>query len=471
MKTMMGTRKSLIHEIQQTLTKQVHIAPLALFRVLFGGMMLASIIRFAAKGWIYSLYIKPAFYFSYYGFEWVKPLGAPGMYALFTLMGLFAFCIMIGLFYRLSAIGFFLTFTYVELIDKTNYLNHYYFITIVSFLLIWLPAARYFSVDVLWRPEKRKIYVPRVFIIILQLQLGIVYFFAGIAKLNYDWLIEAMPLRIWLPAHTDTPIIGPMLNKVWVAYVFSWFGAVYDLSIPFLLSYRKTVKIAYILVLIFHVFTALFFQIGMFPYIMIVCTLIFISENFHLRVISKLYRIAMYILPLSIRRRTAPASPEESCYIPAKPFQKIMYTVLLIHFMVQLLMPFRYLLYPGNLFWTEQGFRFSWRVMLMEKAGKAFFYVTDPEHHRIGEAMMDGDLTVNQEKMMATQPDMILQYAHFLKEKYQRMGIRDPEIHAACYVTLNGSGSRLFTDQRINLANEEESFRPKTWILPFEKNK
>ena len=107
----------------------------------------------------------------------------------------------------------------------------------------------------------------------------------------------------------------------------------------------------------------------------------------------------------------------------------------------------------------------------MEKAGKAFFYVTDPDRHLTGEAMMDGDLTPNQEKMMATQPDMILQYAHYLKEKYQQQGIKNPEIRAACYVTLNGSGSRLFTNQTVDLTKERDSFSSKTWILPFDKSR
>ena len=135
-----------------------------------------------------------------------------------------------------------------------------------------------------------------------------------------------------------------------------------------------------------------------------------------------------------------------------------------------ILLPFRYALYPGRLFWTERGYRFSWRVMLMEKVGKAFFYVTDKDSGRSGEAMMNDYLTPNQEKMMATQPDMILQYAHFLKQKYQQQGIKNPEIRVECYVTLNGSGSRLFIDKNVDLTSIEDSFRHKWWVLPFENN-
>ena len=69
---------------------------------------------------------------------------------------------------------------------------------------------------------------------------------------------------------------------------------------------------------------------------------------------------------------------------------------------------------------------------------------------------------------MSTQPDMILQYAHFLEDKYQEQGIADPEIRVEAYVTLNGSGSRLFIDPEVDLTRERESFAHKDWILPFE---
>ena len=41
-----------------------------------------------------------------------------------------------------------------------------------------------------------------------------VYVFAGLAKLNADWLLDAQPLRIWLAARSDLPIVGPLLAQV-----------------------------------------------------------------------------------------------------------------------------------------------------------------------------------------------------------------------------------------------------------------
>ena len=444
--------------------EQVHIAPLIVFRILFGGMMLSSIIRFAYNGWIEDLYITPRFYFTYYGFEWVKPLGEIGMYAIFILMAIAALLIMIGFLYRFSAALFFVSFTYVELIDKTNYLNHYYFISIIAFLMILLPAGNYFSMDTYFKHQKKITHIPRIFIFIIQLQLGIVYFFAGIAKLNSDWLFEAQPLKIWLQAHTDLPVIGLLMDKLWIAYFFSWFGAVYDLSIPFFLLFKKTRGVAYFFVIVFHVFTRILFPIGVFPYVMILSTLIFFSEEFHLKIIQLLKR--------TISKIKITSGVNEIKKYEFRSFVKPLFiSFITIYFVIQILIPFRYVLYPGKLFWTEQGYRFSWRVMLMEKAGKAFFYITDEDTGRSGETMMDNELTINQEKMMATQPDMILQYAHHLEDKYKKQGIKNAKITVECYVTLNGSGSRLFIDKYVNLTKLKDGFHNKWWVLPFEEKK
>lgn len=451
---------SWLNKTKHFLAEQVHIAPLAVFRIIFGGMMLGGIVRFWLNGWIYDQYIKPSFFFTYYGFDWVKPFDGNGMYIMFFIMALASLFILIGFFYRISALVFFLTFTYVELIDKTNYLNHYYFISIVAFLMILVPAGKFFSVDVKLNPHKEITHIPRFFITIIQLQLGIVYFFAGVAKLNYHWLFEAMPLRIWLQPHSDMPVLGYFMDKVWVAYFFSWFGAIYDLSIPFLLSIKKTRPIAFFFVVVFHVLTRILFQIGMFPYIMILATLIYFSEDFHKNIIS--------FLKNSLSKFTKVKEVENVRVYDFNLFAKrILVSFLILHFTIQLLLPFRYMLYPGKLFWTEQGYRFSWRVMLMEKGGKVFFHVTDSETGKSGEAMMDNELTAVQEKMMSTQPDMILQYAHHLKEKYIKQGIKNPKITAECYVTLNGGGSRLYLDKNVDLTKIEAGYSHKWWILPY----
>lgn len=435
--------------IYQWLSKPISAAPLSVFRIAFGVMMLAALIRFAANGWIDSLYLKPSYFFTYYGFEWVKPLSATGIYTVFAVLMLCAVGIALGLFYRISALVFFLLFTYVELIDKTNYLNHYYFISIMALLLALLPANGFMALDVKLKLSKAANAVPRWALLTLQLQMAIVYFFAGIAKINADWLLHAQPLKIWLAnARFDYGIVGHWLAQEWVAYVFCWCGMLFDVCIPFLLLNRRTVWYAYVLVVVFHVLTAVLFpMIGMFPFIMIVCATVFLPTAFHEKLLSAF--------------NTKSATTVEV----AKPFAaKWMVGILALHFFVQVLLPFRYLLYPGELFYTEEGFRFSWRVMLMEKAGCVFFYVRDKETGNRIEVNNRDYLTMQQEKQMSTQPDMILQFARHLKTVYHTK-FADPEVYAEAHVSLNGRSTRLLLNPNIDLAAQEDNLKHKTWII------
>jgi len=485
-----------LKKLAHTLTrKKIHIAPLAVFRMFFGAVMLASVIRFVSKNWVHELYVKPHFHFDYYGFEWVQAFGATGMYLLFALMGASAFGIMLGWFYRLTSLVFFVTFTYVELIDPTYYLNHYYFISLVAFLMMLLPAHRYFSLDVWQKPSLKLEQVPAWTINIVRLQLGLVYFHAGAAKLNSDWLFRAMPMKIWLQAHTHWALLGSLFQKTWVAYAASWFGALYDLSIPFLISIKRTRWLAYSAVVFFHLMTAMLFPIGMFPYIMIGATLIFFPASFHLALINKLSAIGNWMgNKFKVKHLAQNKLAVDNWQLANNVFQKIAnYQLFIAHLfrrpvsffknhskqlkaatlilflLTQLAMPWRYLLYPGNLFWTEEGYRFSWRVMLIQKDGTIFFNVKDQSTGNSMEVSNSLYLTPYQEKMMATQPDLILQFAHFLEKEFEAKGIENPRITTESYVALNGRGSKLFIDSTVNLAEKVRGFQHKDWILPFNR--
>ena len=54
------------------ISTQRSIYPLVTYRILFGGLMFFSSIRFWMQGWIEKLYVQPDFFFKYYNFEWVE---------------------------------------------------------------------------------------------------------------------------------------------------------------------------------------------------------------------------------------------------------------------------------------------------------------------------------------------------------------------------------------------------------------
>lgn len=407
-----------------------------------------------ASGWIERLYGEPDFFFKFYGFEWVAPLSVSGMYWAYGIVGLSALGIMLGLFYRWSALVFWLSFTYTELIDVTNYLNHYYLVCLLGLLLIFLPAHRRFSLDVWRKPSLRVETVPAWCLYVIMLQVGIVYIFAGFAKLNADWLLRAMPLAVWLPPKADWPVLGHLFTQSWAAYAFSWSGALYDLSIPFLLLNRRTRPLAYVAVIAFHLLTRLLFNIGLFPFIMIFNTLIFFPASAHERWLRKL--------------GYGSGATGKKLVFP-KAQVSLLRAGLLGYFALQLLLPLRFLCYPGNVLWTEEGYRFAWRVMLVEKAGQATFTVRDPQTGRQSEVDNTDYLTPYQEKQMAIQPDLILQYAHHLAKVYQQdYGIANPEVTVDGFVALNGRSSRRLIAPDVNLAAVEDNLWPKSWILPFE---
>lgn len=419
-------------------------------------MLFVSTIRFWANGWIEDLYILPKYFFPFYGFCFVVPLGQY-TYLLFGACALSALLVAIGLWYRAASIILFLSFTYIELIDKTTYLNHYYFVSMICLMLIFLPAHVYFSVDAYRNKGLLADRIPQWCIDVIKVFVCLLYLCAGIAKINSDWLLHALPLKIWLPARNDMPVIGFLFNYSWVHYLFSWIGCLYDLSIPFLLWNSRTRPIAYVLVVVFHLLTSLLFPIGMFPYVMIVTAFIFFSSDLHLKII----RAIKVFLRLPDHVLQAHHSLMYTGY-PLLFFKGIF----MCFFAVQLLMPFRYLCYPGALYWTEEGYRFSWRVMLMEKAGYAQFTVKD----QTGKYLVVNNsefLTPLQEKMMSTQPDMILQYAHILRDYYAAHGFHSPEVYADAYVALNGRLGKAMVDTKVNLANEKESFAHKSWILSY----
>jgi hypothetical protein len=430
-------------------------ATLAVFRIALGAMLFASIVRFWSKGWITELYINPKYFFPFYGFEFVKPLGHY-TYFLFGICAISAILVALGLFYRIAITCLFLSFTYIELIDKCTYLNHYYFISLICLMLIFIPAHVCFSLDAYRNHALKADYIPAWCVDAIKLMIFILYFYAGIAKLNSDWLLHALPLKIWLPARNDIPVLGPILNETRIAYLFSWFGCVYDLTIVFFLLNRRTRTFAYATVVIFHLTTAVLFPIGMFPFIMIVTAIIFFSTQFHQSVILKLSGL--------LRIPTEPSS-ERTYYFPPR-WNKLIITGFVMFLSFQIVYPFRYVLYPGELFWTEEGYRFSWRVMLMEKAGYAQFMVKEREGKT---AYINNSefLTPLQEKMMSTQPDMILQYAHLLRDQYVKRGFKDPQVYAEVYVTLNGRLSKQLVDPGTDLAKEKESFAHKSWIPPL----
>lgn len=433
-------------------------ASAAVFRILFGLLALISVIRFFAHDWIERLYIEPTYHLSYLGFGWLQPLPGWGMYAHFAALGILSIGIAVGYRYRICAALFFIGFTYVEILDRTTYLNHYYWMSLVSLLMIFLPLHRRASFDTWRNPSRLGNAVPIWTLWTLRAQVGVVYVFAGIAKLNPDWLLEALPLRIWLHQYGDLPAIGALLQEDWLAYAMSWSGAAFDLAIVPCLMWHRTRLPAYITLVAFHLLTWILFpQLGMFPWLMIGASLIFFSPDW-----------PQQLWAFTTRRHRRPILPHISPPAHRASWQTYAAIAGLGLFAIfQIAMPLRHFAYPGNVRWNEDGYRFAWRVMLTEKTGFVQYRVRHP--HTGNEWLVSPDeyLSPLQTERMAIQPDMIAQTARIIAEDFAKRGYQDVAVTADAFVAFNGRPNSRLIDPSADLAAVIPNLAPKRWVLPF----
>ena len=443
-------------KLLSALNEPTDAASLAALRVLFGIVMLGSIVRYFANGWIERFYVQPRFHFTYWGFGWVAPLPQPWLTALFVVLGIAALCIALGLAYRVASITFFVLFTYVHLLDVSNYLNHYYLVSLLALLLAVLPLHRAYSVDAGLRPSVRSATLPAWMLWLVRAQVGLVYFFAGLAKLQPDWLLHGQPLGIWLHARTDTPLIGPFLDEPAAALAMSWAGFLYDTTIVAWLLWRRSRPFAYLVVCAFHFLTNVFFNIGIFPVVMTVAATIFFDPDW-----------PRWLWARVRRRALAPAmrapGPERST-IGALGLAALSLWVL-----VHVAVPLRTHLYGGDVLWHDQGMRWSWRVMVREKNGSVMYRVrlTD-EHLGAREVRVTPRKYLNryQEQEFAGQPDLVLQLAHRIAADYRAQGFSRVEVRADAWASLNGRPSARLIDPDADLASIDDGVMPAAWILP-----
>lgn len=430
--------------LRSRLESEVDGASLGFFRVGVGLTLFVAAVRFFVHGWVTKYYAEPTWFFPYEGLSFVRPLPLPGMFALYATIGLLGLAVAYGAHHRVACGAAFVTFTYAHFCDKTNYLNHYYFISLVLFLLTFAPVGRAKGVFV---PQR----VPRLWLWLFRFQLACVYLGGGLAKLRPDWLFHAQPLGIWLSSHAGMPVLGPLFAQKWVAFAMSWAGAAYDLSIPFLLLARPTRRLAYGLVVVFHVLTAMLFQIGLFPYVMMFGSLLFLDPSYPRR------------LPGGRRLFGDGASAGG----PRRMLPGVLFAFVLTYVALQIGIPLRHLAYPGNGLWTENAFRFSWHVMLMEKNGSLELTVVDPATGRRFGVEPHDYLTPQQAKQMATQPDMILAFAHMVRDDFARRGIPGVRVFATTSdVSLNGRAPEPLVDPTADLASIEDGLGPYTFLRP-----
>ena len=426
-------------------------AGLAVFRVLFGAIGLFASVRFVAEGWVERAFIEPTFFFHYLGFEWVTVLPGWAMYGAFGVLALSSLCICLGLFYRASILTYFVVFTYVELIDVTNYLNHYYLVSLLSLLMVWMPLGHVWGLDARRIPGRAVQTVPAWMLWLLKYQVAVVYVYAAIAKMGPDWLVHHQPLGLWLAARTDVPVLGLLFAQDWAPAAMSWGGCLFDALIIPAMLFRRTRPVAYLVALGFHGAVGLLFKIGMFPWIMIAVLTLFFEPGWPRRFLR-------FLGPV-------PAGPGSAPVVWGWR-RRVTVVAVVLFGLFQGLWPARAFLYDGDVLWHEQGMRFAWKVMVREKSGSITYRVKTSKWSRERQLGVSPYLTDYQEWEMAGQPDLILQLAHHIEDDLRARGHEQIEIRCDALVAFNGRRMAPLLDSSADLTQITDSLAPANWIAP-----
>lgn len=441
--------------IRQKLFTPVEIYSLVFIRIAFGLIMFCDIAKYFYLNLIDYYFIEPEFHFKYFGFEWVQVLPSELLYLLFVTLAVLALMIALGLFYRVSSILFLIGFTYIFLLEKAIYLNHYYMVIIFNFLLCFMPANHYFSVDADYLfPKIKTNKIPAWSVILLRIQMEIILIYAGIVKINPDWL-QFYPLKFWFANQ------GPFFSNIYIIAIASYGSILLHIIGAPLLLFKKTRLWIFLIYVIFHCSNAYIFNIdiGIFPWITLAFTTIFFDPDWPKNFLRFNESVGAYrIRPLN---------------------QNLILTLIIIWCAFQILFPLRKYLYPGNPVWHQQGYYFSWQMKLSHFEGSMTFHIKD---NKTGEYLTDykiqntpyGELrylTSAQLRSMGCKSDMILQYANFLKEKWtKKIGHDDISVFASVVCSLNGRKMQFQIDQFTDLAKEKEDFSFPKWIIPLDRN-
>ena len=429
------------------LFKAIDNSPLIVFRIFFGFLIACESFGAIATGWVKKVLIAPQFTFSFIGFEWLQPLPGFGMYFYFVLMGFFGLAIMLGYRYRIAITSYTILWAGVYFMQKSSYNNHYYLLLLISFLLIFLPANRYASLDVKQNRVSEEKTMPYWISLLFIIQVGIVYVFASLAKFYPDWLDGTFTKNL-LSGTTSRPFFLELFSQKWFYLFIAYAGILFDLLIvPFLL-FKKTRTLALIASVIFHIFNSITLQIGIFPFFALTFALFFYEPE--------------TIRRLFLRKKPKLEDENLSQNLYGK---RIVYFLMIPYLIIQIALPLRHHFIEGDVLWTEEGHRLSWRMMLRERNGYITIQIKDLKTGSVSIYNYRKNLTNKQAQNLATKPDFIWQYCQRIKEEYKGKPIA---IYIDCKNSINRKEYKSLIDPNYDMAKAEWNyFAHNEWILLY----
>ncbi|XP_003965623.2 vitamin K-dependent gamma-carboxylase [Takifugu rubripes] len=469
------------HNLVLLLNRPTDPASLGIFRCLFGLVMAIDITQERGLSHLDYKYLDGVPVCRFPLFNFLQPLPLDWMYLVYVVMFLGALGIMLGCFYRLSCLMFVSTYWYIFFLDKTAWNNHSYLYGLIGFQLFLMDGNRYWSMDGLRRPSIRNAHVPLWNYTLLRTQIFIVYFIAGVKKLDADW-VEGYSMSYLAHHRLFDPFKMILPVELVSLLVVHGGGLVLDLSAGYLLFFDVTRPYGIFFVSYFHCMNSQLFSIGMFSYTMLSTSPLFCYPDWPRRFFARFPGFLGAVLPL-----TSPdPQPSTSCLYsevsgtssgrqespPAvrnsKPRlkHKLRAIFAIVYILEQLFMPYSHFITQGYNNWTNGLYGYSWDMMVHSRT-----------HQHVKITYKDGKTgdvgylnpgVFTHSRRWKDHGDMLKQYATCLSQLLPSYNISQPEIYFDIWVSINERFQQRIFDPRVDIVKADWSpFRPNPWLMPL----
>lgn len=421
--------------MQNALFRPIDAAILIYFRIFAGLLMAQELINGLILGKL-EQYVGPSFHFSYLFFPWVKPWPYWGMVLHYSFTIFAGFAVAFNYHHRLFSKVLFIGLTLLFLFEQTEYINHSYLYCLLSFWIMLLPL------------NTRRPWAPAWMLYLILFHMGLAYFFGGIAKLNVDWL-QGHPMEIFLTTRKNH-FLSFLYLKSWAPLFFSYGGLLFDLLIVPLMIFPRTRLFGLLWAMIFHLSNVLMFGLATFPWFSLLMTTMFFDSSWPRKV-----PLLKRFMPWGVQK------------VPEYRSNRVLVTILGIYCGLHLLLPLRHHLYPGVTSWTEDAHMFSWRMMIRDKKGTLHLFMRKKNESQL--SIIDPMVYVTERQFldMIGHPDLILQFAHSLRDHFKKHQEFEIEVYASSRVSLNGRRMQEMIEPGVDLAREERSLLPYQWVRPL----
>ena len=503
---------------KQYLYSPIEPSSISYFRICFGILISWQAWIIIDESWAWTLFTQKSVYFKYWPFEFLTPMNPTFMVAIIVVMGICGILVASGIFYRLSSLLIFTIFTYIFLIEKARYENHLYLICLISFIMIFIPAGKHLTFPSIFTTKSSNpVTLPNWPLFLLRTQIGVVYIFAGIAKLNMDWVTRAQPIKQWMVNYKGPDVIENLATSSITPWIMTYGAILIDLFAVPLLCYRKTRVFTYLILVVYHLFNAHLFGIGIFPFLMILSTALFFDNQWVKRLMNDIKSLNYkkisfliigtgigYILgsflhikgehpieiagaigiaifaanidePFKLQNHSAFTSLNDSPKTSNSTTRNLRTTIvtylIIIWISIQLLIPMRHLMIPGNVNWTNEEHYFSWRMKLNNKESEGTFTITN----KISQLSWNLDprlfLTELQYETMMTRPNLILQFTKYVEHHLNNNGYSNISIKSNINMSLNGKPYKPLIDKNMDLTKVSSKWLTHSeWILNEKRN-